>query len=587
MPGELLSACPLLRVLVTSREALRVHGERQFPVPPLEVPPWAHPSAPATGEARPGPGETDPSSLLRYPAVALFVENAQRVVSDFSPTEENGEAVAEICARLDGLPLAIELAAARTKLLTPGAILQKLGRGPQLLNSGTAVRNLPPRQRTLRSAIDWSYELLEEWEQTLFRRLGVFVGGFSLLSAEAVCNAQGDLPLDVLNGLESLLDKSLLVSQAGVGGEPRFAMLETVREYAKEQLVEAASSKGGEGRVIRRLHSEFFLGLAELAEVALNGKDEVEWIERMNYEYDNMRAVLRWSLEAQEDGDRDEDRIELGLRLAGALGYFWEIRGYFTEGHHWFTTLLEGSKGPTHRTAARAKALMSAARMLLYTEHYATGRRFAEESLAISRELGDERGIAHALLVLRFMALMPYSRTAPPLPETPEDNWFLYNALKDTHHLGEALVVVLGVLALQGKYGEVLALYKEHEEAVRERCNRRAAGALRGPVQYSAIRLGLYDEAVVWLREDISMFRETADWQFLMLKLRWFGEVAWRRDSNAERATRLFAAMEALYEALHLPLLLVTEDEYSKCVADARAKLGEAAWQTAWQGGKL
>src|SRR5215218_2543278 len=265
---ELLEA-PRLKVLTTSRTALRLYGEQEYAVPPLAVP--------DTGRL------PEPEALSHYDAVKLFIERAEAAKADFSITNENAPAVAEICARLDGLPLAIELAAARVKLLPPRAMLGRLGRRLKLLSGG--ARDLPERQRTLRGAIEWSHTLLEEGEKTLFARLAIFSGGRTLEAIEAVCDAQGDLPMDAFDGVSSLVDKSLLRQEEGPEGEPRFMMLETIHEYAREKLRES-----GEAEEIGHAHARHFLGLAEEAE--LTGPEQAWWLERLEAEHDNLRTTL-------------------------------------------------------------------------------------------------------------------------------------------------------------------------------------------------------------------------------------------------------------------------------------------------------
>src|SRR5215207_6071760 len=281
----LLSAAPGLKVLATSRTALRLYGEHEFAVPPL--------SLPDTGSLPPV------EHLTRYEAVRLFLDRARAIRPDFSLTEENAPAVIEICSRLDGLPLAIELAAARIKLLPPQAMLSRLGNRLKLLTGG--ARNLPERQRTLRNAIAWSHEMLDEGEKTLFARLAVFSGGSTLEAIEAVCDAEGDLPVDALDGVSSLLDKSLLRQEEGLEGEPRFAMLETIREYAREELEES-----GDAEEVKRAHAEYFLALAEEADPELKGPGQLEWLQRLETEHDNMRAAFTWALRQEE--------VELGLQ---------------------------------------------------------------------------------------------------------------------------------------------------------------------------------------------------------------------------------------------------------------------------------
>ena len=313
--------------------------------------------------------------LTQYEAVRLFVERAQDARPDFSVTNENAPAVAEICARLDGLPLAIELAAARIKVLPPQKMLDRLRDRLKLLTRG--ARDLPERQRTLRATMEWSYALLEEDEKALFARLSVFAGGRTLEAIEAICDAEGDLPVDVLDGVESLVDKSLLREEEGPGGEPRFVMLETVHEYAREKLEES-----GEAEELRRLHAEYFLALAEEAEPELKGARQYEWLERLEAEHDNMRAALSWLL---EDGD-----VEPGLRLAGALRRFWHVRGYFDEGRRWLEQAL--AKDSRASASARAKALDAVGGLAHDQGDIDRAEAAAQEGLELSAQADIESG---------------------------------------------------------------------------------------------------------------------------------------------------------------------------------------------------
>jgi len=267
--GEILSAAPRLKVLATSRIPLGIYGEREYAVPPLAIP---DPKRLPTLEV-----------LSQYEAVRLFIERAEATKAGFEITSENAPAVAEICARLDGLPLAIELAAARIKLLPPSSILARLTNRLKLLTGG--ARDLPERQRTLRCAIEWSHTLLDEGEKTLFARMAIFSGGRTLEAIEAVCDAQGDLPMDAFDSVSSLVDKSLLRQEEGPEGEPRFMMLETIQEYAREKLRES-----GEAEEIGHAHARHFLGLAEEAE--LTGPEQAWWLERLEAEHDNLRTTL-------------------------------------------------------------------------------------------------------------------------------------------------------------------------------------------------------------------------------------------------------------------------------------------------------
>jgi predicted ATPase len=371
---DLLGACPKLKLLVTSREVLHVRAEYEFAVPPLALPEPTH--------------LLDLVALSHSEAVALFLQRAQAVEPDFHMTRANARAVAEICTRLDGLPLAIELAAARIKLLPPPALLARLAHRLQVLTSG--ARDVPVRQQTLRNTIAWSYHMSGAQEQRLFRRLSLFVGGCTLETAEAVCAvlSDGDGAGPVLDGVASLIDKSLL-QHTEQEEEPRLRLLETIREYGLEAL--AAS---GEMEATQRAHALYYLALAEEAESELEGPQQVRWLQRLEREHDNLRAALRWSLEQGEAGYS----MEMALRLGGALGGFWRARGPFSEGRTFLERSLTGSKGIV--SATRAKSLLAATMLAIYLGDMDRAESLAQESLALSRELGDTWGIAYSLLLL-------------------------------------------------------------------------------------------------------------------------------------------------------------------------------------------
>ncbi len=359
----LLPSCPDLRILATSREALGIAGERAWLVPSLSLP---------DDPRRLPPVE----ELMRYEAVRLFVERAE-AVSGFVLTGQNASAVERVCRRLDGIPLAIELAAARARVLSVEQIAGRLDDCFRLLAGGS--RMALPRQRTLRAAIDWSHDLLSGEERVLFRRLSVFAGGFTLGAAEAICSGEDLEEEEVLDLLSRLVDKSLVMVRER-GGEMRYRLLETVRQYGREKL-----EGSGEAEDIRRRHALFFLKLAEEAEPAMLGPRQAAWMGRLELEHDNIRAALGWFGECGE--------AERGLRLAGALRRFWWSRAYYTEGRAWLEVLLELA-GASGRTAARAKALHALGVLIHRNADYSAGdevvaRSRLEESVEIYRELGD------------------------------------------------------------------------------------------------------------------------------------------------------------------------------------------------------
>jgi non-specific serine/threonine protein kinase len=366
--GELLSACPDLKVLATSRTLLQLRWEHQYLVPPLAVPDLLHLPAPEV--------------LGAAPAVSLFVERARALRPDFAVTPDNAGAVAEICVRLDGLPLAIELCAAQIDLLTSRVILDGLRRSGLDLLRGTAV-DVPARHQTLRAAIGWSDRLLDTDERTLFRRLSIFVGGCTLAAAEQVVTLPGERPLAVGGGAAALVRKNLLrARQSDESVDPRLGMLEMVREYAGEQL-----ARSGDEAEIAARHCAWCVATAEEAESNIRGPDQRAWLDHLEAEHDNLRAALSWC-------QLDLSRSELGLRLAGALGWFWRLHGHMTEGRRWLDATLRAREGILD--PARPRALNSAGLLACGQGDYRRARQLLEESLIVAQSLGDQAAIAWA-----------------------------------------------------------------------------------------------------------------------------------------------------------------------------------------------
>ena len=390
---ELLSSCVHLQLLVTSREALRVRGEQEFLLAPLELP--DHPAA---------------ENLLRYPGIALFVERAQAVQFKFQLTPDNTAAVLEICSHLDGLPLALELAAARVKLLPPKVMLTQLRESPlRLLTSG--ARDLPDRQQTLRDTVQWSYDLLDDNEQQAFRRFSVFAGSSSMEAALALVGRAASMDL-----LDSLVNKNLL-RLIGTNGSTRLVMLETVREFGLEQLAET-----GELEVARRAHAAYFVSFAETAEPEQTGPDQKSYLQRLDHERDNLRAALQWVITRHEG--------ELALRLSGSLQVFWLRRGYWTEGRRWLEAALALGLNPKADQAVWAKALYAAGTLSRFQGDFIRARMLCEQSLEIYRALADKTGVLKTLVQLcritRFQdvqeALKTFMTEAAALIETVPDS---------------------------------------------------------------------------------------------------------------------------------------------------------------------
>ncbi len=455
--ADLLTSSLHLKVLVTSRAPLHVYGEREFPVPTLGVPDLK--------SAKPL------DVLLEYPAVRLFRQRARAVKPDFEITKDNVAAVATICEQLDGLPLAIELAAARIKLLSPSAMQSRLESRLQLLTGG--ARDLPARQQTLRGAMDWSYGLLTPEEQTLFRRLSVFVGGCSLEAVEAVCDTRQDLGLDVLDGMASMVDKSLAQQPEQNSGEPRFEMLETIREYGLEHL--AAS---GDEPATRRAHAAYYLVVAE--EGSLGGSDPGQWLERVDVEHDNLRASLDW---LTRTGDAD-----WGMRLATAMFRFWETREHFTEGRNRVARLLK-LPGAAARNQKRVRTLFAGGVLAFDQGDLTTAQEMLEESLSIARELKDSSGVAVSL-----NALAVFFRDRGELAQASgvfEESLALCRELGDLTAAARALSNLASVVRLQGDYARARSItramwpgsrekWKRHVLSTRKACRNSAGWEIRG-----------------------------------------------------------------------------------------------------------
>ncbi len=374
---DLLSASPHLKLLVTSREVLHLRAEQQFAVPPLALPDLTH--------------LPDSDGIAQYPAVKLFIERAQAVQHDFQITPTNAPLLAEICTRLDGLPLALELAAARVRLLPPPALLARLNRRFEVLSGGG--HDLPERQRTLRATLAWSYELLSARERRLFRRLSVFVDGCTLSAAEALCRALDGAETSLFDAITSLLDKSLMHQFEEEGPEPRLLLLETIREYAWERLAADEEMEG-----VRQAHAAYYLALAEEAEPHLYGAEQNLWQRLLLREQGNLHAALQW-LTAEQTAKKKE----MALRLASALARFWEVQHRLQEGRTFLERALEGSE-ETVAPAVRAKALSTTVFVALNQGDTGRAETLGEQSLALYRQLDDRESMAVALLRLGVIA---------------------------------------------------------------------------------------------------------------------------------------------------------------------------------------
>jgi len=436
--SALLADCPQLKLLVTSRAVLHLHGEHEFPVPPLALPDLAH--------------LPESETLAAYAAVTLFLHCAQAASPGFQATPANIRAIAEICVRLDGLPLAIELAAARVKLLPPQALLTRLEHRLQVLTSG--ARDAPVRQQTLRNMLAWSYHLLDAQEQQLFRRLSVFARGCTLEAVEGLYTALGEMPADVLDGVASLIDKSLLRPSEQEGEEPRLLMLATIREYGLEVL---ASS--GDMESTLRAHAHYYLRLAEDAEVEIGGPQQAAWLNRLEREHDNLRAVLQWSLEqaGNKEAIESERSMETALRLGGALRSFWVVHGHISEGRSFLERALAAREGI--EAPVQAKALIVAGHLAFIQSDYDRAEPLFQQSLALYRQLEDQPGIAFALSLLGSVAWTKGHMTAARA--LTEEALVIARQVDDMERSANALFILGLVSSSQGEYDRARALFEE------------------------------------------------------------------------------------------------------------------------------
>ena len=551
--GTILRSAPGIVVIATSRGPLRVDGERELPVPPLGLPDLAH--LPPVGD------------LLRSEAVALFVDRAQAARPDFALTEQNAPAVAGICARLDGLPLAIELAAARIRVLAPQAILARLGNRLDLLSGGG--RDRPERQQTLRATIAWSHDLLDPGRQRLLARLGAFAGGWELEQAEAVCGPVADLGVDVLDGLDGLVDQSLVRRDEGPDGEPRFLMLETIREFALEKL--AAS---GEADEIRRRHGAIFGDLAELAAPELTRHQAKAWLDRLDRSTPNFRAAITWSIDT---GD-----AENGLRLGWKLWRFWQMRGSLDEGRDWLVRLVAVAHGREHPSLL-ARGFEALGSVEYWRGDMEAARVAYEASLALQREVGDEEGIADALYNLSFVYIVPQTDMA-------RGESLLNDALAIYERLGvEAGIAGVHFSLMNNAHHVGDDEGRRRHFEVADRIYRRLGDWFM--VGWSLhldgiglIRIGDFDHARVELTEAIRLFADAGDMSGMALLLDDCADLA-LAEGAVERSVRLSGAAAGLQATSGADLGSVINKAEGRRLPDA-ASLDPETLARAWAEGQ-
>ncbi|MBA3517606.1 MAG: AAA family ATPase, partial [Rhizobiales bacterium] len=548
--ADLLAACPRLKLLITSRVRLRLRGEHELVVPPL---------------ALPDPDRLPPiADLGEVGAVRLFVARAREVRPDFTLTQSNAPAVAAVCHRLDGLPLALELAAARSKVLPPAALLARLDRRLTLLTGGAL--DLPARQRTLRDTIAWSYDLLSSEEQTLFRRLSIFAGGCTLEAAEAVAGGEDGPGIDVLDGVTSLADKSLLREEDGPGGEPRYLILETVREFGLERLAEC-----GEVDVVAQRHAEYFVAFSEaVAAFVLEVPDPVLAFARVTAEQGNLRTALAWTAKRGE--------VTALLRLAVALRWYWTMRGSLTEGRAWTERAVTVSE--TAAAAQRVTALWEAAWFARVLGDHRRAEALAQESLALAHAVGDELATAKALYLLGFVA-EDRGEFARALA-LHEDALRLLLPMNTPYWTAHSLYHVGRLSGVRGDF----AAAKRHLEEALVRCRRE--GHRYGPALVQsgmavvALKRGEHARAAALWQERLGL---TWDAWGLRWCLEGLAEIAVASGEH-ERAARLLGAAEAARERQGVALVPGLLPRYEKDMAATRAALGEEAFAAAWNNGR-
>jgi predicted ATPase/DNA-binding SARP family transcriptional activator len=558
LADTLLRACPELEILATSREPLRIAGEATWMVPSLSLPDPLR--LPPTEE------------LARYEAVRLFVERAKAVNAGFALTEGNAWAVARLCQKLDGIPLAIELAAARVRVLTAEQISEKLEDPLGLLTTGD--RTAAARHQTLRATLEWSYGLMSETERALFRRLSVFVGGWDLEAAEAVGAGEPVETGRVLDLLAALVDKSLVLAEAAAEGTLRYRMLEPIRQFGREKLEE----KSQEAPEVCRRHAEHYLALAERAEPELLGADQGLWLRRLRTEFANLREAHSWSLEPGEE----EERARLRLRLPAALWRFWGGRR-FEEGKVWLQTALERDTGGF--PAVRAKALDGLGFILLFQQDYERAIAALKEAIALYEELGDESGTAFALGNLGYAVLHGgYHERVPTFVAEAEA---LMSGALDGHARAYLSIITAAAMLGQGDLELAVARLEESLALCRELGDRRNTSMSLFILGMVELNLGNHDRGATLLEEGLRISRELGDRLGVTYSALGFGKLSALR-GRPVRAARLWGAAEALREQMGMSLSKfdLAASGYEQDLAAVRSTLDEASFDAVWAEGR-
>jgi predicted ATPase len=548
----LLSRCPELKMLVTSRQMLHLYGEQTYPVPPLSLPDAGFQGSAAQARA--------------YEAVQLFLERAAVAQPNLVVDNRAIAYVAEICTRLDGLPLAIELAAARLRLYEPATLAAQLSHRFELLRRGSA--DLPARQRTLLATVDWSYETLNQDEKTLFARLAVFQGGRSLEAIEAVCAY--DLDADVIDAVESLRDKSLLRQERGTGGEPRFAMLETIHDYARQKLQER-----GEREDTQRRHATWVLALAEKAEPHLRGgRYQLSWLHRLEDERDNIRVALEWAL-----GGGD---VDLGVRLTTALHFFWLRSGHFEDIQQWTSRAFEVADGADPPTRARLQLMQGG--LAFFWQKPGSRKETLREAEAVFRQYGDTRETAYALMWRAIHSI----GNVPDYEEdlaAAEEALLLLRSLDDKIGIAQALNVIGEVARAAGHDGRAEDVYHEALALSREIGDRYREFFMYVNLGFTAEHKGEHQKALSLTRQGIVLARQMEmDYCLPCAFAALAGPLCSLRE--APKAATLLGAAAATGEQLGVVLQPSDQVEIDCYETAIRAQLDESAFTAAWEAGR-
>lgn len=548
LASSLLSACSRLKILTTSREALQIPGEWLYSVPVLDLP--KENSA------------VDMETISEFPALLLFAERARAARSDFALNAENIRAIASICAQLDGLPLAIELIAARVKTLSPEQITARLDDRFALLTSGSRVA--PSRQQTLRAALEWSYELLTETEKELFRQLSVFVGGFTLEALESV--ALLDSNQSILDALSRLVDKSLLLVEQQ--DQPRYRFLEPIRQYARDKLNETR-----ETNLIQNRHLNYYLRVAEEVEPYLFGAGQQDWKNRLELDHDNLRVALAWSLESNQ--------FEAGLKMAGALAWFWHSKGHLSEGNLWLEKILAAGIG--NQGKERAKALRASSILSTGSGDYTRGRAFAESSIKLYREIGDNRGAG--LVLADLGASLHWGGKEEEAIESLEESLRLLRSTGERWEIAYALLWLGDTWFRMGDIERAATSWEESLRLTQELGDDYLMGWSLGGLADVARLRGDYKRATGMFKESLSLYLSSGNKFGPPFSLEALALVA-AALGDAKRAAHLWGAAVSWREAINEPLPPSYQRDYAASITRARTELGEEAYESAWSEGR-